>query len=911
MDLITTHINADFDALGSLVAAKKLYPNSRLLLPGSQEDAVREFLSLAREEVAVETEKECRLDDITRLILVDTRQKSRIGIASELVDKGVEIHVYDHHPRMKGDIIADQDIYEEVGATVTILADIIRKKKASLSHVEATVMLQGIYEETGSLTYRSTTKLDVDMVSFLLSRGASLAVVSSYLNRELSEGELSLLTRLIASTKHIAIKGVSVSFIELDSTAYTGELGILLHKLMEIENIPVLFMLIKKPGGKIDIIARSSMASIDVNRVLSRFGGGGHPGAASAKVEEGDAVTVKKRLIGILKETIKSTIYAADIMTRDFRSVSADDTVKKVKKVLLAEKLGGMAVIDRGRLTGIITLVGLNKALKRGYGHSRIKGYMSRDVITVSPKTPLYAIHKIISKKDAGVIPVVEDGKIAGVISRTDVLRSVHDSLFLKPRKVRKDVMLNLAKKMKSVLPGDIIALMRKIGHIANSMGYTAFVVGGLARDLVLGVKNLDLDIVTEGDAIKLGHLLAADLKAAIVVHKKFGTCSVVMKNKLKIDIATARKEKYISPAALPTVEFSSLKDDLVRRDFTINAMAISINASSFGRLIDFFNGRRDLAHGRIKVLHDDSFIDDPTRIFRAVRFESRFGFVIDHHTGELIRNAIDKSMFDRVEPQRIRDELVLILQEKEPLRALRRMAELEELRFIHPAIRFDSDLVRLCGAIDETCAWYNRWPHRKRAVERWLMYLMALFDSLTYAQVSAISNRFVFRGSDRIRLLSYKKHAIAVTKALSAEKAPKPSRIYRMLEPLPFEVTLLIIARTALMDSPRCAARVRSRTKEFLEAYNGARVHVHGDDLKSMGLKPGPYYAVILKDILYNKIDGKLRTKKEEMEYARALARRERLSSLRGPKARSNLKTRLIPPLSVNRGRGRNDKER
>ena len=388
MDLITTHTNADFDALGSLVAAKKLYPNSRLLLPGSQEEAVREFLSLAREQVAVESEKECRLDDVKRLILVDTRHKSRIGIAAGLVDKGVEVHIYDHHPRMKGDVVADQDVFEEVGATVSILADMIKRKHIRLSPLEATIMLIGIYEETGSLTYRTTTKLDVDMVSFLLSQGASLAVVSSYLNRELKEGELSFLTKLINATERMTIKGVSVSFIEVDSQAYVGELGVLIHKLVDIENIPVLFVLVRTPHKRVDIIARSRLISLDVNKVLSHFGGGGHPGAASAKVHDDDISSVKKRLVEVLKKLIKSRICAEDIMSSQIRTIDVNAKVVDAKRALLRDGLGGMPVVDKSRLVGIITLAGLNKAVKQGFGHSRLKGYMSRKVITVRPDTP-------------------------------------------------------------------------------------------------------------------------------------------------------------------------------------------------------------------------------------------------------------------------------------------------------------------------------------------------------------------------------------------------------------------------------------------------------------------------------------------------------------------------------------------
>ena len=203
---------------------------------------------------------------------------------------------------------------------------------------------------------------------------------------------------------------------------------------------------------------------------------------------------------------------------------------------------------------------------------------------------------------------------------------------------------------------------MRKIGGISNEMGYGAFIVGGVVRDLILGVRNLDLDIVIEGDAIRLAGALSRSLNGTLVVHKKFGTATLVTKDALKIDLATARKETYKDPAAFPTVEFSSLEDDLSRRDFTINAMAVSINKKDFGRLVDLFGGVDDLKRGLIRVMHDASFIDDPTRILRAVRFGYRLGFAIEKHTEKLIEKAMDENIFAKLSPRRIRKEMTLIL---------------------------------------------------------------------------------------------------------------------------------------------------------------------------------------------------------------------------------------------------------
>jgi tRNA nucleotidyltransferase (CCA-adding enzyme) len=302
--------------------------------------------------------------------------------------------------------------------------------------------------------------------------------------------------------------------------------------------------------------------------------------------------------------------------------------------------------------------------------------------------------------------------------------------------------------------------------------------------------------------------------------------------------------------------------------------MAVSVNKESFGQLIDFFGGERDLSHGRIKVLHDGSFIDDPTRIFRAVRFESRFGFAIDHHTEELIKNAIEQSMFEKVEPQRIRDELMLILQEDAPARALGRMSELEELRFIHHDLKLDSDVMRVYGAIDKVLGWYERSPHKRRGVERWLIYLMALFDDLSYNTVSSVCGRFVFRGSDTARVLSYKSHSKSVLKVMASADYIAPSRIYRLLEGLSFEAILLMLANAALLESPARSGRAGSRIKDFLCKYNGTRIHIKGDDLKALGLKPSPKFRVILDKVLYHKLDGKLRTKKEELAFVKKLVK-------------------------------------
>jgi len=883
MDLIVTHNNADFDAFSSLVAAKKLYPKAKLLLPGSQERAVREFLSLVKDKIVIEDERTCDFKSVKRLIIVDTRHRSRIGRAAEVLDRpSTRVHIYDHHPRALHDIKAQKDIFQEVGATVSILIDILRKqKKFKLTPLEATIMLLAIYEETGSLTYRTTTRLDVDTVSFLLSKGANLQAISSYLNRKLTEEELTFLTLLISSTKVVMVNGVTIAIAEGTIERFIGELGMIVRKLHDVENFPVLFVLFKI-RKKLRVIARSRLKEVDVNKILKHFGGAGHRSAASVRIDGGDSEAFKEKLLNILRSSIKVRIFARDIMTRPVKTIKADKKIREAKNLLRKLGLKGMPVIDdKSKLIGMITIDDIRKALRYRYGHASVKGYMSRVIVAVKPNTPLHTVQKIMFEKGIGRVPVMRGKKLLGIVTRTDVLKSVHRDIFVKHKtQTKRKMRFTISGKMKQVVPSELMKILREISHLAFEKGYRVFVVGGFVRDMLLGVKNFDLDIVVEGNAILFGKKVADFFKGSFVAYKKFGTSSVIinwpkgLRNdiisspKFKIDFATARKESYEKPAALPTVEFSSIKDDLQRRDFTINAMAASINRQSFGQLIDFFGGEKDLDNGVIRVLHDGSFIDDPTRIFRAVRFEQRFSFHIDRYTASLIQHAVKEGMFLKTQHHRIRDEIILMLREKEPLKAIKRMGELHELRFIHKKIKIRKSTERLFENIRKAFLWYDKSNFKRRHVELWLVYLMALLEGLDLKETEVFTEKFGMRRSDRIRLISLKKKQKKVIQGLRAKNL-KPSKVYALLEPCSFEEILFIKAKSENKV-------ITLRIGEFFKKYNQIKLKISGKDLKKMGVKPGPAYKKLLKKILHEKIDRNIRTKRGEIRLAEAIIKRK-----------------------------------
>jgi len=212
--------------------------------------------------------------------------------------------------------------------------------------------------------------------------------------------------------------------------------------------------------------------------------------------------------------------------------------------------------------------------------------------------------------------------------------------------------------------------IIKIVGKIADELKVPAYIVGGPVRDKLLGIANYDLDFVVESDGIKFAEALNKALKGKLTAYKAFGTATIELKEK-RIDIVTSRKETYNHPAAYPTVKPGKIKDDLFRRDFTINAMAIAVNKKGFGRLIDFYSGQKDLKKGLIRVLHDKSFMDDPTRIFRAVKFSVRFGFKIEPHTKKLIKEAVLDGLLGEVNAGRIRKEIELFLKEKDPKKCL------------------------------------------------------------------------------------------------------------------------------------------------------------------------------------------------------------------------------------------------
>lgn len=412
-------------------------------------------------------------------------------------------------------------------------------------------------------------------------------------------------------------------------------------------------------------------------------------------------------------------------------------------------------------------------------------------------------------------------------------------------------------------LPKDISKLVYLARDLSHQLDCNAYAVGGFVRDLILNVRNFDLDIAVEGDGIKFAENFAKELNAKLTQHKRFGTASISIKHYLKVDIASTRKESYPESGSLPLVVPGSLKDDLSRRDFTINAMAIDISKDNFGRFIDFFNGQADIRRKKIRVLHDLSFIDDPTRILRAVRFEQRYNFRIERHTLKLLKNALSFKALGKVGPHRLRDEIILILKEPHPIKYVKRINNLIGFSFIDPTLRFSKKTASFLKTIDRQIHWFMNNTPRKRLLDVWLLYLIGLIDDMAIEEKREFCRRFSLSKGETKRILSYEK-AILRLKNMLKKKVP-PSRIYKCLEPLSYEIILLLNAKYKNKI-------LHKNIKDFFNIYNGVRIYTTGNDLAKLEIRPGPRYKSILTKILYAKLDHKINSPEEELEFIKKL---------------------------------------
>lgn len=806
MKVVTTHSGADFDALASILAASKIYPDAVMFLPGSPEKKVREYLAAEEFPGKLVEFRELRGKKLDLLIVVDTRFESRLGRIKNLIDENTKIHIYDHHPRTNKDIKGDIDVIKKCGATTTMLIEKMIEQDIPIDPTEATMLAMGIYEDTGCLTYPITTSNDLEAVSFLLKNGASLKTISKYIIHEMNEKQVDLLNKLLNSKSYIETRQGKIALVHEEILDYVEELAVVVHKVMDILKPDALFSLIKI-RSRILCISRSRSKDIDVGKILSYFGGGGHPTAASATFEDTTISDVKQKLAGFLTENLWKK--AEKVIPAFHTAEQALHTLNHLN--LKYAPVGG----SRGSITGIVQRTELEKAIRHGLSKHRVTEFITSEVPSIDESDP---VQEITKKTDEYV-----------------------------------------TSKLRNNLSRGVSHILKIASELADEMKITAYCVGGMVRDILMDINHQDMDLVVEKKGIEFAKKLSEKLNGHVNCHEKFKTAVIKLPSR-EIDVATLRKEYYEFPAALPEVTKGTLKQDLYRRDFTINAMAIQINpVSEHGKLIDYFEGRKDLEAGRVKILYPLSFIEDPTRIFRAIRFEKRFNFSLSDDTLQQLKKTVHMDIHSHLTTDRVREEIVLILEEDNPHDILSRLGELGVLNCIHPQIKISSSMYNSIKGYPEIPSEFhgelqNLWQNKK-----WAVFIFILLSELEIEKGKKVMEEFHFSRNFISKYLQSRKYSDRVTKLLKLELTD--ARLYKLLHNLCIEVLFYVMS--VCIDTG-----VREKIIYYLNDLKDIKTCVDGNRLKDMGYTAGPVFTEILFVLKLARLNGNVNDLEEEKKF-------------------------------------------
>ncbi len=891
MNLILCHTTADFDTLGAAVGLTRLLEGSKIVLPGGCHPTVKDFLALHRDEYPLIERRAVITEHIRCLAVVDTQQRNRLGKAAEWFDlPNVEkVIVYDHHLEQTLDIPATESHIYPVGAATTLVVQELQKQNISLTTTEATVMALGIHVDTGSLTYEHTTPEDALALAWLMQQGASLSVVSDYIEPGLSPHLQQLLKIALEDIQTEKVRGYKVGWVILKTEEFVAGLSGLASELIDLIEIDALLLAHeyqKKDTNGLSIIARSQIPDTNLNDILAPFGGGGHAKAASASLKDVNSQEILSQVVEKLKKSIPHPPTARDLMSSPVRTVLPDITIEEAHRTLLRYGHSGLSVVDASAdLVGIISRRDLDIALHHGFAHAPVKGYMSKNLKTISPDAELPEIEYLMVTHDIGRLPVLEDGKLLGIVTRTDVLRELHQKTINqhKEEEKRDNPETPTLAELRNRLAPALWEFLTKVSKEAKQRGWHLYIVGGAVRDLLLANPDEpllipDIDMVVDGfhNAADVGagvELASAILQiypgARLDVHGDFQTAALLWHNDAKldslcIDIATARTEFYPYPAANPVVEASSIRQDLYRRDFSINALALRLTPPQPGKLLDFFGGLLDLQAQQVRVLHANSFIEDPTRIYRAVRFAVRLGFHLEQQTEEYIRYAIESGVYDRTAQQnsktpalqtRLKSELKYILQTSYWKSALQMLGELDALKCIHPTLKLDDDLLKQSHLM-ERCL--QKFDSGEKIFTHWQMRLEVIVAHLAPEYRGKVAKNLQFTDECIKRLEDLAEAKKNVLDNL--DKCEKPSEVVKLLRKYDLPMLIFIALQSSRI--------IRKQIWHYLTVLSNVEAPLNGNDLKKLGYKPGPQYKQILDDLLAATLDREVKDKSSAEEF-------------------------------------------
>lgn len=899
MDLVLCHTTADFDTLGAAVGVTLLNPAARIVLTGGCHPTVQAFLALHRDEYPLIERRAIALDSVEAITIVDAQSLDRLGPVKDWVttvaQRGGQVTVYDHHVGGDRTLPATQWVVDAVGAATTLLVEQLQAQALTLTTSQATVMALGIHVDTGSLTFTSSTVRDAAALAWLMGQGASQSAIAEFVEPNLSPTLQALSEMAIAHLQREQQPGHTLGWVLLAIDTYVPGLSGLAERLLTFLDLDSLlfgaWFPTKADTTKLVLIGRTrgrnaasgDRPGVNFHELLSRLGGGGHPTAAAATCVTADPQADFEQTLAELRQQIPPVPTARDLMSSPVRTILPTTRISEAQRILLRYGHSGLSVVNReGQLVGVISRRDIDLALHHGFGHAPVKGYMSTQIKTVTPHTSLPDIEALMVTYDIGRLPVLEAERLVGVVTRTDVLRQLHQAQQAdSPAPVQSEITVRspapsqLWQTLQRRLEPALWEMLQNMAAVASDRTWQLYLIGGGVRDLFLSdddepLRLPDVDLVVDSAYQTLemgaGVVLAEAIKAKhpdadLQVYGRFQTAALVWhesptshSGSLMVDIATARTEFYPYPAANPEVEASSIRQDLYRRDFTINALAICLTPPQRGQLLDFFGGLVDLRERHIRVLHANSFIEDPTRIYRAVRFAVRLGFRLETQTEGFIRHAIESGVYKRLQTEiaklpalqtRLKAELQYILEADYWEAALALLDDLGALVCLHPDLTLSD---RLWQQIRRLSRWLAQ-VEPLAALTPWQMRLELLLTGIPPADRQAVAEHLQLPQASVQRLASFHQAEADVVEKLPI--CDRPSQCFYLLANYDLATLVFISLRHPHQTS--------DRIWRYLTHWSQVKAPVNGQDLKQLGYPPGPAYREMLDRVLAATLDGEL----------------------------------------------------
>ncbi|HAE40721.1 MAG TPA: hypothetical protein DCG57_19125, partial [Candidatus Riflebacteria bacterium] len=627
---------------------------------------------------------------------------------------------------------------------------------------------------------------------------------------------------------------------------------------------PPVLLLILTFGSFTRVWCRSSISQIDFREIFAdfrpsrvrnwvyfHFSGAGHEQNRS-------------RVLQHLEKNLHPDLTAGDIMSASPQCIESNASVRNAFDTMLKFNIMSLIVMQNGEFAGIVTRRDLDRALQMNLLDSEIGPYVPTSVPIVSPATPVRVLKNLMVRYNLTRLPVLQNNSVVGIITTHELLRALPDYLPLPhdflplAEQASLPAPAELEKLLKLVFSLRIFHLLLRIGRFAEQKGVNAFAVGGFVRDLLLERQNFDIDIVVIGDAmpfvVELSHEFACEYK----VFDRFHTARIYLED-LKIDFSSARIEHYSDPGALPQIEFSGLSNDLYRRDFTINALALALNPEHFLELKDFFGGYNDLVNRRIRILHSFSFLEDPTRLFRAIRFAGRFNFALEQDTQRAFELAISREAPEKLSLKRIGSEISRCLNEDRPQQIVADLFSAGLMKYLSPEM-VDADI--LPGRFKLIKSLIRRFKPLGEEIDGEAIFWTGILSVIRSGNAEQILDDLGTSHSRRRLILQ----ALSAMKTVPAvvNKTDESDNVclYHLLHELSLETMLSLMAFSLDKRNAR-------KILYFIMNLRAVKCGITGQDLIDSGIKPGPHMRQIFKYIIEQKLKGSRYTHEEELELA------------------------------------------